>query len=175
MEHLLSDHTGTLTHKNHNQYLTEFGLIIRLVYLWFSTADWLLSGSEGVFPPQKQSRHGFRDAHWKPPAINPSHEAGSINRTSFLFDALMEDKNHRLYSPCGRLHPVRATDQASVCHRVMSDWKWVHCTVDTGCEPINQGRIWIFPRLGQSYEREGGCLRDAKPVKVSTLLFRGKI
>lgn len=43
--------------KKHNQYLTEFCLIIRLVYLWFATADWLFSCSEGVFPLQKQFRH----------------------------------------------------------------------------------------------------------------------
>lgn len=34
--------------------LTEFGLIIRLVYLWFAPADRLHSWSEGVFPLQKQ-------------------------------------------------------------------------------------------------------------------------
>lgn len=36
--------------------LTEFGVFIRLVYLWLAPADWFLSSAEGVFPPQQRPR-----------------------------------------------------------------------------------------------------------------------
>lgn len=42
-----------------DERLTEFGLIIRLVYLWLAAADRSRSPSEGVSPPQKQSTPGI--------------------------------------------------------------------------------------------------------------------
>lgn len=59
------------------KHLTEFSLIIRLVYLWFASADWFPSSSEGVVPSQKKkkkkqiSRDGFHDEPWKPREENP--------------------------------------------------------------------------------------------------------
>lgn len=161
--------------KKHDQCLTEFCLIIRLVYLWFATADWLFSCSEGVFPLQTQISPLISDCTLETSGDISIDEAGSVNRTSPTYSTpVYREISPILLSVQPPVSPPGSRPKLCVPQRLMSEWKWVLCAAEAGSGPINQGRIWIFPRLGQSHGREGGRCRDAWAVKVSTLLFRGK-
>lgn len=100
--------------KKHEKCLTEFWLIIRLVYLWFATADWLFSCSEGVFPLQKQSRSWYLVALWNPPEIYPLMEPAPLTALPRHPQHSCRRLFHRLSCPWGRLYLISAADPA-VC------------------------------------------------------------
>lgn len=141
----MSPHRGAPHMKNGHdecgECLTEFGVLIRLVYLWFATADRSLSPSEGVFPPQKQSsprisrcalgtsgdtsisRIRLHRLGLSPPALSNSQLdarvwRGIISPIPFSGQPPAPHLGSRPRAVC-----MCVCVPVSVCHREMSEWK----------------------------------------------------
>lgn len=185
-------------HDERGESLTEFGVLIRLVYLWFATADRSLSPPEGVFPPQKQSSPRISRC-----ALGTSGDTSisriRLHRLGLSPTAL--SKSQLDARVCGRIiSPIPFSGQPpaphlgsrprTVCVRVCVRVSECVCVTER-CRNGNEcaALCVLTPAQGQSIraafeyshgsanrmKEKAAAASDARPVKVSTLLFRGTI